>query len=188
MNMNVSVLQSLQEKGDAAVRLAERVAYYMAPILQVSGISYIRLSQVDSMSGPMPVAKEIDFFEGVPEDIMKWSEGIARGASQLMYSAGISSIGMMPGSIEGPGSAKDDPDLDAVRSVWAYVSGVAGNVSGGVAERPSEGEPEVKAAADSADSVPDPKPDPEPEEKDPASAVEEAVPHVSGDAVNAIVL
>ena len=125
MNLRFYRDRSVVDLGGCAERLSERIAYYIAPIMQTIGVSEIRISHSDSMHGSEPFTKSVSFFPDVPECVSRWSESAVQHIGRLMSVFGIRSISVYPGSSKDDVSVQGqnfESDLENLSYVWKSIA------------------------------------------------------------------
>lgn len=133
MNMNIGRDQRVDSLGQSAVKLSEQVVYNMASLLQILGISDIRVILDQTMAGERPRVAELTFFNGVPPEIIRWADSAAGGIAELMSAFGVMGIHI---------SADGENDMSVLEKAWESI----------VASNENKEEPvEEQAASDSSE-------------------------------------
>jgi len=139
MNLQIGRSRSLDGLGSVPARMSEQVAYNLAPIIELLGIETIRLSEEESVGGPVRIVAEHSFFEGVPDEIARWSEPAVHAVGAIMSAFGLISMELSPEPSDESGligvwnsmlddSASSKASLDGGVMEWGVSPGTGGSI------------------------------------------------------------
>lgn len=126
MNMQIGFAQGSERLGQVAANISSQVAYNIAPILELLGVSSMRAMGYETMTGNRYESSEVDFFDDVPSEIVRWADPAVKSLAPFLASLGILSIYI---------SAESDADRKSLSDVWKSVT----------SQTPSGPKPEVKS-------------------------------------------
>lgn len=126
MNMQIGFAQGMDSIGQSAANISSQVAYNLAPILELLGVASVRLTGAETMTGNRYAVSEVDFFEDVPQEIIRWSEPAIKSIAEFMSSLGILSIYI---------TVDNDTDKESLKAAWRSITN----------QTPSGPKPEVKS-------------------------------------------
>lgn len=113
MNLQVSFDSILESKGPVVTALSGQVAYHLAQILEVLGISSIRIAKDETIGGFAPYVAEISFFDEVPPEIVQWADPAKHGLASMLYAFGMMALYL---ELDPEGG-----ELGHLRSVWDAI-------------------------------------------------------------------
>lgn len=114
MNLQLSRNQRIDTLDPAAQNLSAQAGFHLAPVLELLGISHIRVIADEGIGGTVYRVAEVDFFDGVPEEVVKWADPVANSMAPFLSSLGITGMGF-------DYSDSEDKDLAELRRVWGAL-------------------------------------------------------------------
>ena len=132
MKMGMTRVQAIMDHADAKVmlNLSMQAAKDLSQTLQACGIRSIRLATVETMGEHTMHPAQVDYFDGVPDAIAKWTVPAIDGIAALMAAFGISSI-----SFE-----HDENDARDLARNWRFLVNDGAQLRQVRAMNPSEGQ------------------------------------------------